>query len=379
MPTSSGFQISEVLTAQNTNTYLLRPYTNCLMNGAMNIAQRATSATGVTSFAYYTVDRWFHSLSGAGTWTDTVQSLTASDAPVGEGIRNSWKTTCTTANASLASNAFHGLVQAMEGFNVQQFAKGTASAKPFALSFWVRTNRTGTYIAELIDGDNNRTCSASYTITSSNVWQKVRLIFPADVTGLFDNDNNNSLALFMWLGAGSDFSAGTLQSVWATTVQNKRASGQVNVAGAVNNFFEVTGLQLEPNSVCTPFENRLYGTELALCQRYFYKITGTGQYEPVASAGINNSPTTHWRTTTSLPVAMRRALTTADMAFQYLAAYDGAGIVNVTAGAIVGHTVNSSMLSIDWGSAGSLTTGRPVVVLVNPYGAIAYFQVSADL
>lgn len=271
MPTSSGFQTSEILTAQNTNTYLLRPYGNCIINGAMNISQRGTTVAGITTFAYYTADRWFHSISGAGTWTDTVQSLTASDAPVAEGIRNSWKTTCTTANGSLAAGAFKGLVQAMEGANVQQFAKGTASAKPFALSFWVRSNLTGTYIAELIDQDNNRSVSASYTIASSNVWQKVRLIFPADVTGLFSNGISASCVLFMWLAVGSDRSGGALQTVWATQVQNKRATGQVNLAASVNNFFEITGVQLEPNSVCTPFEMEDLQVTYAKCWRYFQR------------------------------------------------------------------------------------------------------------
>jgi len=187
------------------------------------------------------------------------------------------------------------------------------------------------------------------------------------------------MSLFLWIGAGSNYTSATLKTVWGTDTTSNRATGQVNLASSVNNYFEVTGVQLEPNSVCTPFQYRLYGEELALCQRYFYKINGTGQYEPVASAGVNQAATNHWRTQASLPVPMRKALTTADMTHVLLAAYDGAGIVIVTAGAIVGHAIGSTMLSIDWSSGGSLTTGRPVVVLTNPYGSASYFQVSAEL
>lgn len=273
MPTSSGFQVNEILTAANTNTYLLRPYTNAIINGAMNVAQRGTTQAGLTSGdTYGTADRWFLGLSSAGTWTETTQALTSSDAPVQEGIRNSTKVTCTTANASLGSGSYNIFGQKFEGFNVQQFAKGTTGARNFALSFWVRSNLTGTYIAELIDHANNRSISSTYTITSSGVWQKVRIVFAADITGILPNTNLWQFSLFLWLGAGSTYAGGALQTAWATITNNKRATGQVNLAATVNNYFEITGVQLEPNNVCTPFEVREIGTELAMCQRYFLRL-----------------------------------------------------------------------------------------------------------
>lgn len=277
MPTSSGFQVNEILTAANTNTYLLRPYTNAIINGAMNIAQRGTTQAGLTSGdSYGTADRWFLGLSSAGTWTETTQALTSSDAPVLEGIRNSTKVTCTTANASLGSGSYNIFGQKFEGLNVQQFAKGTTGARNFALSFWVKSNLTGTYIAELIDHANNRSISSAYTITSSGVWQKVRIVFAADITGILPNTNLHQFSVYLWLGAGSNFTSGTLQTAWATTTNNKRAVGQVNLAASVNNYWEMTAAQLEPNNVCTPFEVRQYTEELLLCQRYYYKMTGFG-------------------------------------------------------------------------------------------------------
>lgn len=380
MPTSSGFQINEVLTAQNTNTYLLRANRNCIINGSIAIAQRSSSVAGITSAGYFTADRWYHTINAAGTWTDSVQVISASDAPLADGVRNSLKVTCTTATGALGAGSYNAIVQSVEGYNLQQFAKGNSSAKYFALSFWVKSNAVGTYIAELFDNDNNRTVSAAYTITNSGVWQKVRLVFPSDSTGAFDNDNGASLSLFFWIGAGSAYNSATLNTSWATNTNNKRATGQTNVGVAVNNYFEITGVQLEPNSVCTPYEVRDYATELALCQRYFFKITGTvGNYEPVASAGVNVSATGHVRTTVVTPVPMRKVLVTADMAWATLVAYDGAGITFVTAGSIVGNSINSTMVSIDWSSAGSLTTGRPVVILTQLGSSAYYFQLSAEL
>jgi len=274
MPTSSGFQISEVLTAQNTNTYLLRSNRNCVINGGMNIAQRNTSVAGINTGAnYYTVDRWLQTINVAGTWTQTVQSIGASESPVADGLRNTLKITCTTANASLGSGSYNALLQWIEGINVQQFAKGNSDAKRFALSFWVRSNLTGTYIAELFDTNNNRTVSASYTINASNTWQKIRLVFPADSTGVLANNSSGALQLLLWMGAGSGYSSSALQTVWAGLDSAKRATGQVNLSGSVNNFFEVTGVQLEPNSVCTPFEIEDAQVLFAKCLRYFQRHT----------------------------------------------------------------------------------------------------------
>jgi hypothetical protein len=271
MPTSSGFQINEVLTAQNTNTYLLRAGRNCIINGAMNIAQRSSSVAGITTSGHFTADRWFRQINVAGTSTDSVQAISASDAPMADGVRNSWKTTFTTATGALSSNSYSTFTQTLEGINVQQFAKGNASAKFFAMSFWVRSNVLGTYIVELYDLDNSRTVSASYSVTTSGAWQKVRLIFPADSIGAFDNDNNGSLQVNFWLAAGPTFNSSPLQTSWAAVNIAKRATGQVNVGVAVNNYFEITAVQLEPNAVCTPFENEDIEVTRAKCWRYFQR------------------------------------------------------------------------------------------------------------
>jgi len=245
---------------------------NVIINGAMQVAQRGTSTASITADGYFTVDRFGVIVTTAGTWTQSQEA----DYPSGSGLARCAKMLCTTADASLAAGDLITFRQLLEGQNLQQFAKGTASAKPFALSFWVKSNVTGTYICELRDGDNTRSVSASYTINASATWEKKTIIFPADTTGLFDNDNNRSLDVNFCLAAGSTYTSGTLATTWVSTTNANRYVGQTNLASAINNYWQVTGVQLEAGSVATPFEFEDYGTTLRKCQRYFYLFrTGT--------------------------------------------------------------------------------------------------------
>ena len=243
---------------------------NVVINGAMQVAQRGTSVAGITTTGYYTADRWVDIIVTLGTWTQSQEA----DAPTGSGFRNSTKILCTTADASPSASDEIKFQQSLEGQNVQQFLKGTASAKPFALSFWVKSNLTGTYIVELIDADNSRQVSASYTISASATWEKKTIIFPADTTGAFDNNNDASLRLNFILGAGSTYTSGTLNTVWASTTNANRYVGQINLAAATNNYWQITGVQLEAGSVATPFEFEDFSTTLAKCQRYLPALIG---------------------------------------------------------------------------------------------------------
>ena len=240
---------------------------NVVINGAMQIAQRGTSTAGITGDGFHTADRFKTACSGMGTFTQSIEN----DAPTGSGFRKSLKMLCTTADASPSGTDNLAMYQSFEGQNVQQFLKGTASAKSFAVSFWVKSNVTGTYIAELFDTDNNRQTSISYTINVSATWEKKTIIFASDTTGAFDNDNAASLQILFWLGAGPSLQSGTLQTTWASATNAYRAVGQTNLASAINNAWQITGVQLEVGAVATPFEFEDIGETLAKCQRYFQK------------------------------------------------------------------------------------------------------------
>ena len=240
---------------------------NVIINGAMQVAQRGTSTASITSSGYYTADRMVFIPSGMGTWTNTIEN----DAPTGSGLRKSFKVLCTTADASPVASDFLFLQQNLEGQNVQQFLKGTSSAKQFALSFWVKSNVTGTYTIELFDNDNGRQVAASYTISASGTWEKKTIIFPADTTGAFDNDNNSSLSCNFWLGSGTNFTSGTLNTTWNANTNANRAVGVTNLAAATNNYWQITGVQLEAGAVATPFEFEDYGITLQKCKRYYHR------------------------------------------------------------------------------------------------------------
>lgn len=274
---------------------------NVIINGAMQVAQRGTSSTGLTGAGYFTADRWNMFASSLGTWTQSVEN----DAPTGSGFRKSLKMLCTTADASPAAGDVLLFTQNLEGQNVQQFLKGTSSAKQFSLTFWVKGSTTGTYIVELNDADNSRSVSAAYSIAVAGTWEKKTVTFPADTTGAFDNDNASSLELIFWLGAGSDYTSGTLATTWGTRTNANRAVGGTNLAGAINRYWQVTGVQLEAGAVATPFEFESYGDMLAKCQRYFYNIAvATAGSDRVIGFGAYTAAGTY-RCVLHFPVTMR--------------------------------------------------------------------------
>ena len=249
---------------------------NVLINGDMRIGQRATSFSSVgDSSSTYTLDRWnLYVQNSAARFTISQDS----ESP--DGFGKSMKIDCTTADTSLASTDEVQLSQKIEGFNTTRFNKGTSSAQKYTLSFWAKTNKTGTYIVRLLGRDNTISCvSASYTVSDSN-WNKYVLTFPADTnTNRKDNcDNGEALRVVWWLVAGSGVDNGSLQTTWVNSSDTGAATGQVNFSDSTSNDFYLTGTQLEVGSVATPFEHRRYGDELIRCQRYFNMIGDGNQF-----------------------------------------------------------------------------------------------------
>jgi hypothetical protein len=254
------------------------PFRNIIINGDMSIAQRGTSETGITSNGYYTLDRWRSAITSLGTWTQSQST----DVPSNQGFATSLKMDCTTADASPSASDVARIEQKFEGQNLQYLKKGTSSAESTTLSFWVKSNKTGTYICELVDNDNTRSISKSYTISSASTWEKKTITFDGDTTGVLGNDNGASLRLFFWLGSGTDSTSGTLQTSWGSVVTANRAVGQVNLADSTSNEWFITGIQLEAGTTASDFEFLPYDVNLLRCQRY-YETGDTG-----AEGGLTN-------------------------------------------------------------------------------------------
>lgn len=244
---------------------------NLLYNGAMQVAQRGTSTASITSSGYYTADRWNTSLSGLGTWTQSVEA----DGPTGSGFANSLKMLCTTADSSPAASDALVVLQRLEGQDVQALKFGTSSAESLTISFWVKSNVTGTYVVRLRNIDAGRHIATTYSVDASGTWEKKTVTFAGDTSGSFTNDNSSALQVDFYLGAGTDYTSGTLPSSWGTAVNANNAVGQTNLAASTSNYWQVTGVQLEAGTVATAFEHKAYGTELAECQRYYWEDSST--------------------------------------------------------------------------------------------------------
>jgi len=271
-------------------------FRNLLINGDMSIAQRGTTTSSVTSGSTYVVDRFFVAVVNGGTWTMSQDT----DVPSGSGFASSIKLDCTTADASLAGADYISMQYRFEGQDLQTLKKGTASAESITLSFWVKSVKTGTFTAQLLDADNSRTISQTYTVDSGSTWEKKTLTFAGDTTGAFNNDNAISMTLLLCLAAGSDWTSGTLSTSWAASVPaNWISPSQVNIADSTSNDFWITGLQLEVGSSATDFEHVPYDYQLRRCQRYYAKDSGSVGFgfssDTTVSAGYNchvNWPTT---------------------------------------------------------------------------------------
>jgi len=352
---------------------------NKIINGSMAVSQRQTSRTGTGGGdGYFLCDRWriFSS--------DTSARFTisqASDTSNTVGLPNSFKFDCTTADTSLAANDTLGIQQRIEGQNLQDFLKGTSSAKKFTLSFYVKTNKSGVYTVELRDVDNNRHCCKTFTVSDANL-NRYTLSFPADTTGVFNNDNGDSLRVNFWLIAGSNYTSGTLNtSGWATrTDANRVSSSNVNIGDSTDNNFELTGVQLEVDQtgsgVATDYEQRSFGQELQLCARYYQKIVD-GNAKAVATAfGYN---TTYADFVIQYPMGAMRSLPSLDQenGNDYYSYYNSSqGGINLDGAFIIEHgEVTQANVyfdpdaAVNPGEAGYLRTGN----------ASAYLALSAEL
>lgn len=262
-------------------------FRNKIINGACQVAERSTLEAGVTVSGYYTCDRWYLQLDNLGVLT--VSQSTGSP----DGFSNSFRVDCTTADASPASNDDLYIAQRLEGQNLQDLQYGLSGAKAITLSFWVRSNKTGTASLSVRQIDASRLYSTTYTINASNTWEYKTITIPGDTAGQIDNDENNSLQLEWWLDSGSTFSSGTTQG-WGANVNANRNSSNFGFGDSTANEFFITGVQLEVSPVATPFERRSYGQELALCQRYFINYTATtnGSLGVFTHDAVNSSSST---------------------------------------------------------------------------------------
>ena len=275
---------------------------NLIINGAMRVAQRGTSTTGVTGSTYNTIDRFRSNISGLGTYTETQST----DAP--DGFSNSFKIECTTADSSPAAADYLIIEQRIEAQNLQGLAYGTSSAKKTTLSFWVKSNVTGTYVVGLYAPDNARGNGKTYTINTASTWEYKTLTFEGDATDGINNDNGDGLRFWWLLNHGSNWEGGTqVDGAWEEyELTNYAVDATADVGNDVGDTFQLTGVQFEIGDTATPFEHRSYADELTRCQRYFNSVVKhSGSQTPFVNTAAYSNNIVYG--TFDFPVEMRSA------------------------------------------------------------------------
>jgi len=250
-------------------------FRNIIINGDMSIAQRGTSESGITNEGNtFVIDRFAWQENGGMTSTFTMSQDT--DVPSGQGFSKSLKLECTGTDTPATDERIR--IQTMfEGQNLQYLKKGTSSAESWTLSFWVKSNKTGTYIVNFRDEDNSRIVSKAYTISSASTWEKKTITVAPDTTDPFDNDNAHSLTIAWLLSAGISLQSGSLADVWQDYANANYAAGQLNFADTIGNEIYITGVQLEAGTSASDFEFLPFDINLQRCQRYYYAHAVGGQ------------------------------------------------------------------------------------------------------
>ena len=243
-----------------------------IINGDMAVSQRTTSTT-IANDGLVT-DRFKHQISHDGATTVTQESLSSGNAYT-NGFANALKIDVTTADSSLSASQRYFINYSIEGTDIQNIKKGTSSAEKLTLAFWVKATKTGTNVVRCYTPDSDRSCSQSYTISSSDTWEHKVLNFPADTTGTVIADDNTSGMIFTWgVAVGSTYTSGTLATTWAANSSANDYVGQVNNLDNTSNNFHLTGVQLEvgefSSTTLPPFQHESFGDNLRRCERYYY-------------------------------------------------------------------------------------------------------------
>ena len=269
-------------------------FKNKIINGQMQIDQRnAGASVSITTSNPYTLDRWGTYASQSNKFT--VQQNAGSVTPPA-GFTNYLGVTSSAAT-SLGATDYYIVRQTIEGFNSADLSWGTADAKTVTLSFWVRSSLTGVFSVCLTNVTNGW-YTTTYTINSANTWQYVTITIPGTAIGTWLTTNGIGIEVRFNLGIGSTYTGAA--NTWTSSVISN-ATGSINFVGTSGATFYITGVQLEKGSTATSFDYRPYGTELALCQRYFTAIA----INDYVAAGFANTTTSARACGIYYPVTLR--------------------------------------------------------------------------
>ena len=321
-------------------------FKNRIINGAMVIDQRNAGASVTPTASGYTLDRWNAAVSQSSKFS--VQQSSTSTT----GFKNSLLVT-SLSNYSVLAGDYFDIDQRIEGFNVADLEWGTANAQTVTLSFWVRSSLTGAFGGSLQNSAGNRSYPFTYTINSANTFEQKTITITGDTTGTWLTTNGIGLRVSFGVGVGSTYS-GTA-GAWSAN-NYLSATGATSVVGTNGATFYITGVQLEVGSQATSFDFRSYGTELALCQRYYSRAVINAMWGAFES-------TTSLLTVTRFPVSMRTSPTVTRTGLTQ--AVSIAGTISDNGGwNYTGSNVNGAAIAFA-PSSGTYTLGLPAQIITD--------------
>ena len=345
---------------------------NVIINGEMTVSQYGNLSARSANSSVAACDRWIQRLN-----LISAQFAISQDDATPPGYSKSLQWACTTQDGSLGAGEFAYIAQRIEGQNAQVFAKGTSSPNNFAVSFWVRSTKTGTYAFRMIDQKNNRMVGRNYTVNSANTWERKSFVIAGESTNAeLDNNNTSQLELRWWLAAGSERLGGTVPETWRAPTNPDSAAGQtVNLTDSTNNRFFITGVQLTATDSPIEFQHEDYGTTLSKCQRYFYRNVGGETFTRfgLGSAGTSVS----MAVTLKHPVRMR-ALPTLQSGGNFQVSDQVAGTPTSGPLNLIANTNGYEQSNVSCPVAGGLIAHRPYFLeAANNTGS--YYEFSAEL
>ena len=374
--TSPTISTSASLPANTTlNSLNLTPYTmkNRIINGAMVIDQRNAGASitnnTVTQFA---VDRFLIYGNGVASKFTAQQNAGSVTPPAGY---TNYLGFTSLASTTVTSLDIYEFLQSIEGYNVADLDYGKSTAKTVTLSFWVRSSLTGTFGGALQNSNSTRSYVFSYTISAANTWEQKTITIPGDTSGTWLTTNGIGLQVIWGLGVGSTFSS--TAGSWSGSAYYS-VTGAQSIVSTNGATFYITGVQLEVGSYATPFEWRPYGTELQLCQRYYWRNTSSsGNYNQFGlTTSRGNSLSEMFL---QYPVPMRASPSSVDYSALLLATYAGGSTSAVSSISISSTNAGYMSCALNLTAAGSIGTGGQALQVIANNNAAAYLGLSAEL
>ena len=276
--TVSSARLSTNVKASNLNSgFGQLGYRNLSINGAdMMIAQRGTSTTGLQNTGgVFTIDRFAHRRGG--TWANAEWKDEQVDSGTGLFKKALKKTTTTAEGSAAASGKFVMIGHYLEAQDsIAAFGDGTAEAKSFTISFYVKASIATTYCLHVSTShlSTNKAYMKQFTVNNPNVWERKTCTIPAITNSIGTvNTSGNSTGLRLhWVLDAPTRSSSQAADTWFTFTDSDfgypTGQGPTGYANTLNATFELGGVQVEAGSVATDLEHKKFGEELNLCKRY---------------------------------------------------------------------------------------------------------------